>query len=132
VAGKGFRSPLRKLVTFFLKSRDKWKAKYHAAKRELRLIHRKHARLRQSRDYWEQRCGEAERQLAQRAGQGADGEALRGGDADAGSAGTMVPAWDAVETRSLSCPQPEDWQLGVARHHYSRKRLGGSRIRKAR
>jgi hypothetical protein len=74
-----FRSPLRKLVTFFLKSRDKWKGKYQTAKRELKLNQRRCARLRQRRDYWERRYREAERQLGQHAEESADCELVKGG-----------------------------------------------------
>ena len=47
-----FRSPLRKLVVFFQRSRDKWKEKCKEAKRELKSVKVCLARMKESRDRW--------------------------------------------------------------------------------
>lgn len=47
-----FRSPLRKLVVFFQKSRDKWKAKCVSAKYELKLLKRRFVNLESNCDQW--------------------------------------------------------------------------------
>ncbi|MEA3341293.1 MAG: hypothetical protein U9R15_15120 [Chloroflexota bacterium] len=62
-----FRSPLRKLVTFFRASRDKWRAKCQHVKYELKLLKRRFQNLRKNRDLWQQRYqqAEAERQQLQ-------------------------------------------------------------------
>ena len=60
-----YRSPLRKLVFFFEKSRDKWKVKCQNAKYELRLLKRKFANLKNNRDHWRQLFREAEEQRLQ-------------------------------------------------------------------
>ena len=55
-----YRSPLRKLVVFFQKSRDKWKVKCQDTKYELKLLKRRFANLENNRDQWRQRYHEAE------------------------------------------------------------------------
>jgi len=47
-----FRSPISKLVRFFLRSRDKWKAKCQAAKRKNRSLKYCLAKMKESRDRW--------------------------------------------------------------------------------
>ena len=47
-----FRSPLSKLVRFFCGSRDKWKAKCQAAKRENKSLKYRLAVMTESRDRW--------------------------------------------------------------------------------
>jgi len=47
-----FRSPISKLVRFFCRSRDKWKAKCKAAKREKKSLKYCLAKMRESRDRW--------------------------------------------------------------------------------
>ena len=59
------RSPLRKLVVFFRKSRDNWKNKYQDAKYELKLLKRRHANLRKNHDRWQRRYRQAEAQRQQ-------------------------------------------------------------------
>lgn len=55
-----YRSPLRKLVAFFKKSRDQWKKKCRQVKYELKLLKRKIGNLQKRHDQWMQRCQEAE------------------------------------------------------------------------
>ena len=62
MANTEFRSPLRKLVTFFKTSRDKWKAKCQQVKYELKLLKRRFQNLQQNRDLWQQRYQKAETQ----------------------------------------------------------------------
>jgi hypothetical protein len=47
-----FRSPVSKLVRFFHRSRDKWKAKCKAAKRENKSLKYRLAKMTESRDRW--------------------------------------------------------------------------------
>lgn len=65
MAKTNFRSPLRKLVTFFEASRDKWKAKYQRVKYQLKLLKRRFENLGENRNLWQQRSGEAETQRQQ-------------------------------------------------------------------
>jgi hypothetical protein len=51
-----FRSPLSKLLAFFRRSRDRWKAKCKQAKKELKSLKTCHAKLKASRDYWKQKA----------------------------------------------------------------------------
>ena len=70
MADTEFLSPLRKLVTFFRSSRDKWKAKCQQVKYELKLLKRRLANLRKNRDLWQQRYQQAETQREQLQAQG--------------------------------------------------------------
>ncbi len=65
MADLAFRSPLRKLVAFFKKSRDRWKEKCQQTKYELKLFKRRFGNLQKSRDQWQQRYQEAETQREQ-------------------------------------------------------------------
>ena len=65
MADLAFRSPLRKLVGFFKKSRDRWKEKCQQAKYQLKLFKRKFGNLQKSRDQWQKRYQEAETQCEQ-------------------------------------------------------------------
>jgi len=47
-----YRSPMRKLLTFFKKSRDKWKAKCQDAKHQNKLLTNQTRAVEQSRDQW--------------------------------------------------------------------------------
>ena len=47
-----FRSPISKLLRFFCRSRDKWKAKCKAAKRENKSLKYRLAVVTESRDRW--------------------------------------------------------------------------------
>src|SRR5580698_4972528 len=60
-----YRSPLHKLLKFFRKSRDRWKAKCLLGKRKAKRLTNSAAALRKSRDRWKvlarQRREESER-----------------------------------------------------------------------
>jgi hypothetical protein len=47
-----YRSPVSKLLPFFRKSRNKWKAKCMAAKRENKSLKTRLAKMKESRDHW--------------------------------------------------------------------------------
>ena len=47
-----FRSPISKLLRFFCRSRDKWKAKCKAAKRENKSLKYRLAVMTESRNRW--------------------------------------------------------------------------------
>jgi hypothetical protein len=47
-----FRSPISKLLRFFYRSRDKWKTKCKAAKRENKSLKYRLAKMTESRDRW--------------------------------------------------------------------------------
>jgi hypothetical protein len=47
-----YKSPLKKLVVFFEKSRDGWKEKYLSSKNENRQLKKKLAILEESREKW--------------------------------------------------------------------------------
>jgi len=49
-----YTSPLRKLVRFFKSSRDKWKAKYHEVKKQLKLSQNQIRAVEKSRARWRQ------------------------------------------------------------------------------
>jgi predicted nucleic acid-binding Zn-ribbon protein len=51
---KQYRSPVRKLMRFFERSRDKWKERCLEAKRRIKLLHTKVADLRASRERWKE------------------------------------------------------------------------------
>jgi hypothetical protein len=56
-----FRSPVSKLLPFFHGSRDKWKAKCKRAKKEVKSLKTRMAKLKASRDHWKQKaCQSAE------------------------------------------------------------------------
>ena len=48
----GYRSPVAKLLRFFRRSRDQWKAKCKAAKRENKSLKIRLAKMTESRDRW--------------------------------------------------------------------------------
>ena len=51
-----FRSPLRKLVVFFQRSRDKWKEKCKEAKRKNKSLKICLAKMKEGRDRWKARA----------------------------------------------------------------------------
>jgi len=55
-APRQYRSPQRKLVTFFEKSRNQWKAKCREAKAMVRRLKNRAAWLEHSRDGWKTRA----------------------------------------------------------------------------
>ncbi|NQT15426.1 MAG: hypothetical protein HQ582_21900 [Planctomycetes bacterium] len=52
-----YRSPISKLVRFFRQSRDNWKAKCKAAKRENKSLKTRLAKMKESRDRWKAQAG---------------------------------------------------------------------------
>ena len=65
------KSPVRKLVRFFRRSRDNWKEKHHAMKRKCRRLANQAAAVEKSREQWRaqvqdlrQRVNELENELA--------------------------------------------------------------------
>ena len=59
-----YSSPIRKLLPFFQRSRDKWKAKCLEAKRENRSLKYCLAKMTEKRDRWKAKTRELEKQLA--------------------------------------------------------------------
>jgi hypothetical protein len=64
-AGKGcpYKSPQRKLVRFFARSRDQWKAKCLAAKAAGKSMKHRMRFLERSKDHWKRRVQELEGEL---------------------------------------------------------------------
>lgn len=67
-----YKSPMRKLLPFFQRSRDQWKAKHHAVKQELikqqhqvRAVEKSRAAWRAKADSAQQRVRELEQELAE-------------------------------------------------------------------
>lgn len=58
-----FRSPMRKLVRFFRKSRDCWKEKCQRAKAESKLLGNQVRAVEKSRARWKQRFREQQKQV---------------------------------------------------------------------
>jgi hypothetical protein len=57
------KSPLRKLVRFFRRSRDGWKVKHHAMKRMCRTLANQVAAVEKSRDEWRARARGSQRRV---------------------------------------------------------------------
>lgn len=62
---KEYTSPIQKLVRFFEKSRDQWKAKCGEAKAKLKRLKRRNRFLQQSRDQWRQQAKQLAQELAE-------------------------------------------------------------------
>lgn len=62
---KSYKSPQRKLVRFFEKSRNQWKAKCHRAKSTVKRLKNRVRFLEESRQRWKIRTKELEGELAQ-------------------------------------------------------------------
>ncbi len=60
-----FSSPIRKLVPFFKKSRDRWKAKYMKLKAARKLMQNQVRAVEKSREMWKQRAEASEERLAE-------------------------------------------------------------------
>ena len=58
-----YRSPQRKLVTFFARSRDKWKAKCKGAKEGLKKLKKRIVFLEERKACWKSRAKALEREL---------------------------------------------------------------------
>ena len=61
---KTYKSPLRKLVRFFQKSRDQWKAKCLDAKATAKKLKHRIRYLEQSKVEWKTKAKELEKELA--------------------------------------------------------------------
>jgi hypothetical protein len=59
-----YRSPMRKLVRFFERSRDQWKEKCRQAKRENNSLKIRLAAMKESRDCWKAKAKELEEERA--------------------------------------------------------------------
>ncbi len=60
---KEYKSPLKKLVKFFEKSRDNWKSKYFEKKKELKRAKNQINDLKQRKEDWKDRAIKAESKL---------------------------------------------------------------------
>jgi DNA-binding transcriptional MerR regulator len=60
-----FSSPIRKLVPFFKRSRDAWKAKYMKLKAARKLMENQVRAVEKSREIWKQRAETSEARLAE-------------------------------------------------------------------
>jgi len=58
-----YLSPMKKLVTFFHVSRDRWKAKHHAVKKTVKGLQNQTRAVERSRRGWRTRAESAERQM---------------------------------------------------------------------
>jgi uncharacterized protein YdaU (DUF1376 family) len=63
---KTYKSPLKKLISFFEKSRDNWKAKYVEKKIELKRAKNQINDLKQRKESWKDRAIKAEKELKER------------------------------------------------------------------
>lgn len=61
--GKNYKSPQRKLVKFFEKSRNKWKGKCQEAKSKVKKLNNRIRFLEKSKDQWKTRVKELEEEL---------------------------------------------------------------------
>ncbi len=61
---KTYKSPLRKLVRFFEKSRNQWKAKHQQAKASVKRLKNRVHFLEQSKEQWKNRVPELELEIA--------------------------------------------------------------------
>ena len=62
---KLFISPVRKLVSFFRRSRDGWKEKCQSAKAQVKQLKNGSSALRKSRDKWKELAKQQAKQLRQ-------------------------------------------------------------------
>lgn len=60
-----YRSPMRKLVRFFEKSRDNWKRKCQESKKQIKLVNNQARAVEKSREQWRQRAEQLSEQLQQ-------------------------------------------------------------------
>ena len=60
-----YKSPLRKLVTFFENSRNQWKEKYQLAKKTIKRLSNRVRYLEQSKEQWKQKAIALEQELKQ-------------------------------------------------------------------
>jgi chromosome segregation ATPase len=62
--GKIYKSPIKKLVRFFEKSRDEWKAKHQKAKANAKRLSNRIRFLEKSKMQWKNRVKELEQEVA--------------------------------------------------------------------
>ena len=62
---RAFKSPRRVLVWSFLRSRDRWKAKYMAQKPKVKRLRNRAADAQRARDQWRERAQTVEADAAQ-------------------------------------------------------------------
>jgi hypothetical protein len=62
-SGVNWKSPLPKLVRFFQRSRDGWKAKYAAKKQQCKLMGNQVRAVEKSRAQWRQAAEQAQQQV---------------------------------------------------------------------
>jgi hypothetical protein len=60
-----FTSPGRKLLPFFINSRDNWKTKHHELKKQAKLLSNQVRAVEASREHWRERATAAERRTAE-------------------------------------------------------------------
>ena len=60
-----FKSPIRKLLEFFRRSRDGWKAKYMALKQKCKLLSNQVRAVEKSREKWRLEATAAQQQVRQ-------------------------------------------------------------------
>ena len=60
---KRYKSPARKLVHFFEKSRDQWKAKHRKSKANGKRLSNRVRFLEKSKEHWKQRAQELEQEV---------------------------------------------------------------------
>lgn len=58
-----FTTPTRKLLQFFIGSRDNWKSKYQSLKARLKLLENQNRAVEKSRRQWRERALETDRKL---------------------------------------------------------------------
>ncbi|MHC4691025.1 MAG: hypothetical protein ACYS5F_15570 [Planctomycetota bacterium] len=61
---ESYKSPQRKLIKFFEKSRDQWKAKCLVSKQELKRLKNRIRFLEKSKAHWKDRAKELEAELS--------------------------------------------------------------------
>jgi uncharacterized protein (DUF3084 family) len=59
------KSPVRKLVRFFRRSRDRWKEKHHALQRKYKLMANQVRAVETSREKWKEQAQQARQELRQ-------------------------------------------------------------------
>jgi predicted nucleic acid-binding Zn-ribbon protein len=60
-----FKSPISKLLKFFPRSRDRWKAKCQQAKRDNKKLANQVRAVEKSREHWKQLAQDSQRRSAQ-------------------------------------------------------------------
>lgn len=60
-----FSSPVSKLLRFFERSRDRWKAKHRELKKRCKYLANQRRAVEKSREHWRSRVQEAEKRVAE-------------------------------------------------------------------